>query len=80
MSTIKLRNTISEYLMRIEDISFLNALKTIIETKVKASEEVYLLSEFQKQRIEKGREQTKLGKTITHEALQKEIDQWLNTK
>jgi len=80
MSTFELRNAISEYLMHIEDISFLNAIKTIIESKVKASEEVYLLSEYQKQRIEKGREQLKQGQTVSQEILQKEIDQWLSTK
>ncbi|MBI5218831.1 MAG: hypothetical protein HY958_07870 [Bacteroidia bacterium] len=48
------------------------------ELKVKASEDVYILSEFQKQRIDKGREQRTLGQTVSQEDLQKEIDQWLS--
>jgi predicted transcriptional regulator len=62
----------------IEDASFLNALRTIIASKV--SDSVYELSDFQKKRIELGRQQIEDGQTISHEDLQKEIDQWLNSK
>ncbi len=78
MSTIELRHVITEYLTHIDDASFLNAIKTIVESKV--SEGTYKLSEFQKERIEKGREQVRKGKTISNESLQKEVDQWLSTK
>ena len=78
MSTAELRNIIIEHLSHIEDASFLKALKTIIESKV--SEGVYKLSDYQKKRIESGREQLRNRKTVSHEELQNEIDQWLNTK
>ncbi len=78
MSTLELRNSIIEQLSTIEDVSFLNALKTIIASKV--SDSVYELSDFQKKRIELGRQQLKDGQTISHEDLQKEIDQWLSSK
>jgi hypothetical protein len=78
MSTIELRHIIIEKLSLIDDASFLKAIKTIIESKV--SERVYKLSDFQKNRIESGREQLRKGKTISNDVLQKEIDQWLNTK
>ena len=78
MSTIELRHHIIEKLSLIDDDSFLKALKTIIESKV--NERVYNLSDFQKKRIESGREQRKKGQTISNDVLQKEIDQWLNTK
>jgi predicted transcriptional regulator len=67
-----------EQLSLIEDVSFLNALRTIIASKV--SDSVYELSDFQKKRIELGRQQIEDGQTISHEDLQKEIDQWLNSK
>jgi predicted transcriptional regulator len=67
-----------EQLSLIEDASFLNALRTIIASKV--SDSVYELSDFQKKRIELGRQQIEDGQTISHEDLQKEIDQWLNAK
>lgn len=78
MSTIELRHIIIEKLSLIDDASFLKAIKTIVESKV--SERVYKLSDFQKKRIESGREQLKKGQSISNEVLQKEIDQWLNTK
>ncbi len=43
MSTIQLRNIISEYLSHIDDVSFLNAIKTIVESKI--AEKTYNLSE-----------------------------------
>ena len=78
MSTIELRQVITEYLTHIDDASFLNAIKTIVESKV--SEGTYKLSDFQKKRIESGREQIKKGQTISNESLTNEIDQWLSTK
>ena len=78
MSTIELRHIIIEKLSLIDDTTFLKAIKTIVESKV--SERVYKLSDFQKKRIESGREQLRKGKTISNDVLQKEIDQWLNTK
>lgn len=78
MSTIELKQLINEHLSHIEDVSFLTAIKTILESKV--SEDVYKLSDYQKKRIDLARQQLKNGQTISHEDLQKEIDQWLNTK
>jgi hypothetical protein len=78
MSTVELRHIITEHLSHIDDTSFLNAIKTILESKV--SEGEYKLSEFQKKRIDLARDELKQNKTISHNDLQKEIDQWLNTK
>jgi len=78
MSTIELRHVITEYLSHIDDASFLNAIKTIVESKV--SEGTYILSDYQKKRVEEGREQIKKGQTISSESLKLEIDQWLSTK
>ena len=78
MSTVELRHIITEHLSHIDDASFLNAIKTIIESKI--SEGEYKLSDFQKKRVDLARNELKLRKTISHNDLQKEIDQWLNTK
>lgn len=78
MSTIELRQVITEYLSHIDDASFLNAIKTILESKV--SEDSYKLSDYQKKRIENGREQLKKGQTISNKSLKLEINQWLSTK
>jgi hypothetical protein len=78
MSTIELRHNIIEKLSLIDDDSFLKAIKTIIDSKV--NEGVYKLSDFQKKRVISGREQLKKGQSISNDVLQKEVDQWLNTK
>ena len=78
MSTVELRNIIVEQLSHIDDISFLKAIKTIIESKV--SEKIYRLSDQQKARIEKGREELAKGQTIPDEAIKAEVDQWIGIK
>lgn len=78
MSTIELRHIINEHLSHIDDASFLNAIKTIIETKV--SSDIYKLSEFQKERINKARQEYQNGQSIKNEDLQNEITQWLGTR
>ncbi len=75
MSTLELKNIINEQLSQIEDESFLMAIKTIIESKISGG--IYNLSDYQKERLNIAREELKYGKTITHNDLQKEIDQWL---
>lgn len=78
MSTIQLRNIISEYLSHIDDVSFLNAIKTIVESKI--AEKTYNLSEKESNRVEEGRKQYKKRQTIPDEQLKNEIEQWLKTK
>jgi hypothetical protein len=78
MSTIEIKKKIMDQLSRIDDVSFLKAIKTLVDSK--AHGEIYKLSEFQKKRIREGREQLRKGQTISNEALQKEIDQWLGSK
>jgi len=78
MSTIELRHIINEHLSHIDDVSFLNAIKTIIESK--ASDGIYKLSDYQKKRIDLARTQLKKGQTITNDVLQEEVNQWLNSK
>ena len=78
MSAIELRHIINEYLTHIDDASFLNAIKTILESKV--SEGPYRLSDYEKKRVEEGKEQLKKGEAISNESLNSEVDQWLSTK
>jgi hypothetical protein len=78
MRTIDLRHKIIEYVSHIEDDSFLEELKKTIESNISGA--TYKLSEFQKSRIKSARQQLKDKQTISHEDLQKEIDQWLNSK
>lgn len=78
MGTIELRHIITERLSHIEDVSFLNAIKTIIESKV--TEGTYQLNDYQKNRVESARQQIINRQTISHDDLQREINQWLSSK
>jgi len=78
MGTVELRNIITEKLSHIDDPSFLNAIKTIIESK--AAEGTYKLDDYQRIRVNSAREDLKNRRTISHDNLQKEIDQWLGSK
>ena len=77
MSTLELRQVITEYLAHIEDAALLKAIKTMIESRV--SDGTYMLSEDQIKRVEEGREQLEQGTTISNESLKLEIDLWLGT-
>ncbi len=78
MSTIELREMIINQLAHINDTSFLKAIKTLVDSKAEA--EVYKLSDYQKERIHLSREQLIKGQTISHNEIQKEIDEWLESK
>lgn len=78
MSTVELRHIITEQLSQIDDTAFLEAIKTIIDSKI--SGEIYQLSDFQKERIDSAREELKNYKTISHREVQKEVDKWLKEK
>ncbi len=78
MSTLELRKKIIETIFLIEDKSFLEALKTIVDTKLASA--TYELSDFQRDRIRKGREQLMNGNTISNDTVQKKVDKWLSTK
>ncbi len=78
MSTIEIRERIISQLANIHDTSFLKAIMVLIDSKVET--DIYKLSDDQKERIRQGREQLKNGLTLTHEEMQKEIDQWLGSK
>ena len=57
--------------------------RKMIENKMAEGERSQILidiNDFQKKRIESAREQRIKGQTISNDVLQKEIDQWLNTK
>lgn len=78
MSTVELRHIITRQLSQIEDVTFLEAIKTIIDSKI--SDGIYQLSDFQKERIDSAREELKKYETISHNEVQKEINKWLKEK
>ena len=53
-------------------------LNTIIENS--NSKGIYMLSDFQKESIKASLEQIKNGEFISNDDLEKEMDEWLNSK
>ncbi|MFZ4582924.1 MAG: hypothetical protein ACOYM7_09765 [Paludibacter sp.] len=76
MTAIQLKKTLMHQIADIEDVSFLKALKTIIETKTK-SDILYLTNE-QRAEIIESKKQVENGLFTKHEDLQQEFEKWLN--
>ncbi|MBN1338689.1 MAG: hypothetical protein JXA03_05160 [Bacteroidales bacterium] len=78
MTTVELRNILMRKIAAIDDESFLNAIKTIIDTKSESI--IYETSEEQKKKIRIGLEQIEKGEYFTNEQVETEIEQWLKEK
>lgn len=60
----------------IEDISFLNALKTIIETKTKSN--IIQLTNEQRNEIVESKKQIENAQFTNHEDLNQDFEKWLS--
>lgn len=78
MTTIDLRNQIIQKLKEINDLSFLEAVKTIIDSKV--DNEVFFINEKLQQNLLERKEKIRKGEFIENENLFKEADEWLKGK
>lgn len=78
MTTLELKNILIHRIAGINDKSFLNAIKTIIETKSEST--VYKTTPEQQQRIKESREQIARGEFFTNEEVENEIGIWLKEK
>ncbi len=78
MGTIELRKLLAEQLYLIDDKSFLEALKTIIDSKVSST--TYELSNFQRERIISAENEFNQGETISDDLVHSKIDKWLISK
>jgi hypothetical protein len=78
MTTIELKKVLIHRINEINDVSFLTAIKTILDSKSGAK--VIALTEEQRNEINESRKEVKQGHYIEHELLDKKISEWLNTK
>ena len=78
MTTIELKKVLIHRIKEINDISFLTAIKTILDSK--SGEKVIALTEEQRNEINESRKEVKQGHYIEHELLDKKVSEWLNTK
>lgn len=78
MTAIDLRKHIIQKLQEIDDLSFLEAVKTIIDSKVE-KEVFYINDEMLKELLHR-KDAINSGNFIDNDALFKEVDQWLKEK
>ena len=77
MTSIDLKNKLIEIINEIEDVEFLEAIKTILDTK---SGNLYALSDKQKESIELGRQQIKDGHLLKNDEVFTELKEWIKKK
>ena len=77
METSEIKSVLIQRIQDIDDPSFLNALKTITDAK---AEEVYRLSDFEKESIREAKQQYTEGKVTSHEIIKQEMEVWLRSK
>ena len=78
MTTLELKKLLIHRITEINDISFLKAVMTILESKTES--EVLLLSTDQRNEIMESKKEIEKGLFIEQENLDKEISRWANVK
>jgi len=77
MTTLQLKKLLIHQIAEIEDETFLNALKTIIDLKIKS--EIIKLSAQQKEQIYQARTEIENGLFVAETDLSNEFESWLKT-
>ena len=78
MTTIELKKDLIHRITEINDIPFLKALKTILESKTGIA--VISLTTEQKNEIIESKKEIEQGLFIKHEPLGKKVSKWLNER
>jgi len=78
MTTIELKKLLIHKITEINDVSFLKAVKTILDSKTDT--EVLLLTSEQKREIMESKKEIEQGLYIEHEILDKEVARWASAK
>ena len=78
MSTIELKKLLIHRIAEINDVSFLKAIKTILDAKTQ-SRSIVLTAE-QRQEIQESRKEIEQGQFIEQIELDKEFDKWMSVR
>jgi hypothetical protein len=78
MTAIELKNILIHRISEIDDIPFLKAIKTILDSKT--DHEVLALTEKQRDEIIASKKEIEQGLFIDHQVLDKEVKEWLGVK
>ena len=78
MTAIEIKNVLIHRIAEINDVSFLKAIKTILDSK--AEKKVLTLTTKQRDEIIASKREIEKGLYISHEQLGKEVSEWLDVK
>jgi hypothetical protein len=78
MTSIELKKMLIHQISEINDISFLKAIKTILDSKKES--ELIVLTPEQRNEIIESKKEVEQGLYIEQELLDKEVSRWLGTK
>ena len=78
MTMLELKNILFHRISEINDIRFLEAIKTILDEK--AEDKIQKLTKDQKREIRKSHEEVKSGFFISNDDLDNEFQVWLSAK
>lgn len=78
MTAIELKNVLIHRIAEINDVSFLQAIKTILDSKTEAK--ALTLTLEQRDEIMASKKEIEKGLFISHEELDKEVSEWLSAK
>jgi len=78
MTTVELKKLLIQRIAEINDVSFLKAVKTILESKTNA--EILLLTPEQKKEIMESKKEIEQGLIIDNDSLDKEVAKWANAR
>lgn len=78
MTTIELKKLLIHRITEINDVSFLKAVKTILDSKTDT--EVLLLTSEQTREIMESKKEIEQGLFVKHEILDKEVARWAGAR
>jgi len=78
MTTLELKKVLIQRIAEINDVSFLKALKTILESKTET--EVLSLTSEQRDEIIESKKEIEQGFYLEQELLDKKVSKWLNAR
>ncbi|MCD4679532.1 MAG: hypothetical protein K8S00_04015 [Bacteroidales bacterium] len=79
MTVIEIRNQIIQKLQEINDLSFLEAVKTIIDSKTE-KQKVFYINEEMENILHERKEKIEKGEFIDNDSVFKESEEWLKGK
>jgi len=78
MTTIELKKQLINRISEIDDESFLQAIKTILDSKTQS--QVITLTKAQRQEIDESKKQIEEGEFIEQDELDQKFNQWKSAK